>query len=45
MLAGLLGLLPELEIPGLFALIGGIVIVLTVVGYNVWVDRKTVEKS
>jgi len=39
MLAGLLGFLPELEIPGLFALIGGIVIILTVVGYNIWVER------
>ena len=39
MLAGFAGLLPELEIPGLFALIGGIIIILTVVGYNVWVER------
>ena len=45
LLAGILGLLPELEVPGLFALIGGIIIVLTVVGYNVWVERKTVEAS
>jgi len=40
MLAGFAGLLPELEIPGMFALIGGAVIVITVVGYNVWVERK-----
>ena len=39
MLAGILGLLPELEVPGFFALIGGIIIVLTVVGYNIWVER------
>jgi len=39
MLAGLWGILPELEIPGRFALIGGIVIILTVVGYNVWIER------
>jgi len=39
MLAGLWGFLPELEVPGLFALIGGIVIILTVVGYNIWVER------
>jgi len=40
MLAGLWGLLPVLEIPGLFAVAGGIVIILTVVGYNVWIERK-----
>jgi len=39
MLAGLWGILPELEIPGRFALMGGVVIILTVVGYNVWVER------
>jgi len=39
MLAGLWGLLPETEIPGLFALIGGAVILLTVVGYNIWVEK------
>jgi len=39
MLAGIWGILPVLEIPGLFALIGGIVIILTVVGYNIWVER------
>jgi len=40
MLAGLIGLLPEIEIPGRLALLGGIVIILTVVGYNVWVERE-----
>jgi len=45
MLAGVLGLLPELEIPGFFALIGGIVIILTVVGYNVWVERTSVSEN
>jgi hypothetical protein len=45
MLAGLLGFLPELEVPGLFALVGGIVIVVTVVGYNIWVERKTVDAA
>jgi len=40
MLAGLWGFLPELEIPGLFALIGGVIIILTVVGYNIWVERS-----
>jgi drug/metabolite transporter (DMT)-like permease len=39
MLAGIFGLLPELEIPGLFALIGGIIIILTVVAYNIRVER------
>jgi len=39
MLAGIFGLLPELEVPGFFALIGGIVIILTVIGYNIWVER------
>jgi len=43
MLAGIFGLLPELEIPGLFALIGGIVIILTVVGYNIWVERTAIS--
>ena len=38
-LAGLWGILPVLEIPGLFALIGGVIIILTVVGYNIWVER------
>jgi len=40
MLAGLWGLLPVLEIPGVFALVGGVVIIFTVVGYNVWVERS-----
>ncbi|MCL2820863.1 MAG: DMT family transporter [Oscillospiraceae bacterium] len=40
MLAGLLGFLPELEIPGMFALAGGVIILLTVVGYNIWVEKK-----
>jgi len=40
MLAGLLGLLPELEIPGHLAIAGGIIIILTVVGYNVWIERS-----
>ena len=39
MLAGIFGLLSELEVPGFYALIGGIVIILTVVGYNIWVER------
>jgi len=41
MLAGLWGLLPELEIPGVFALIGGCIIILTVIGYNIWVEKVT----
>ena len=41
LLAGLWGILPELEIPGRFALIGGVVIILTVVGYNIWVERSS----
>ena len=45
MLAGLAGLLPELEVPGLFALLGGIVIIVTVVGYNIWVERKATPTS
>jgi drug/metabolite transporter (DMT)-like permease len=40
LLAGILGLLPELEIPGRYALMGGAVIILTVVGYNIWVERS-----
>ena len=44
MLAGLWGLLPELEIPGVFALIGGIIIILTVVGYNIWVEKTAGDK-
>jgi len=45
MLAGLWGLLPELEVPGLLALIGGIIIILTVVGYNIWVERTSDASS
>jgi len=45
MLAGVSGLLQELEIPGLFALIGGLVIILTVVGYNIWVERTAAGES
>jgi len=41
MLAGLAGLLPETEIPGLFALLGGAIILITVIGYNIWVERTT----
>jgi len=40
LLAGLWGILPELEIPGQYALAGGAVIILTVVGYNIWVERS-----
>jgi len=45
LLAGVWGLLPELEIPGRFALIGGVVIILTVVGYNIWVERSKTDTS
>jgi len=38
-LAGMWGILHELEIPGRYAIIGGAVIILTVVGYNIWVER------
>ncbi|MCL2816539.1 MAG: DMT family transporter [Oscillospiraceae bacterium] len=31
------------EIPGPFAVLGGAVIVLTVVGYNIWVEKKKVS--
>jgi len=41
MLAGLSGILTQLEIPGRFALIGGIIIILTVVGYNIREERKS----
>jgi len=44
LLAGLAGLLPETEIPGIFALIGGAIILVTVIGYNIWVER-TVAKE
>jgi len=45
LLAGIFGLLPELEIPGLFALIGGIIIILTVVTYNIRVERTADTNS
>jgi len=45
MLAGLAGLLPELEIPGVFALIGGLIIIITVVGYNIIEERSAGKES
>ena len=33
------------EIPGRFAIFGGIVIVITVVAFNMWEARKTAAKS
>ena len=39
MLAGILGFLPITEIPGVFALIGGVIIILTVVSYNIYIER------
>ena len=33
------------EIPGPFAVVGGIVIVLTVVGYNMWEERQIALKQ
>jgi len=39
MLAGLWGLLPAIEVPGQLAIAGGAVIILTVVGYNIWIER------
>ena len=39
MLAGLAGALPMVETPGRFAVAGGAVIVLTVVSYNIWVEK------
>jgi len=39
-LAGVLALLPETEIPGTFALIGGVIIVCTVVVYNFWESKQ-----
>jgi len=41
-LAGVIGVLPETEIPGLYALLGGVVIILTVVGYNIWIENTSV---
>jgi len=43
-LAGIWGWLPMIETPGRYALIGGVVIVLTIVSYNIWVER-TAEKE
>ena len=45
MLAGLWGILPDLEIPGRFALLGGAIIILTVVGYNLWAERSGAAAS
>jgi len=45
MLAGIWGILPVLEIPGRFALIGGVVIILTVVGYNIWEEKKSPDSG
>jgi len=39
LLAGLWGFLPVIEIPGRFAIMGGIIIVCTVVGYNMYTER------
>ena len=41
MLAGILGWLPEVETPGTYAVAGGVVIVLTVIWYNIHVERQT----
>lgn len=41
LLAGLAGLLPAVEAPGRYAIAGGAVIVLTVVGYNIWVEKHS----
>ena len=43
-LAGVFSLLPETEIPGTFALIGGVIIVCTVVWYN-FRESKQVEQD
>jgi len=43
LLAGLWGFLPAVEAPGRFALIGGAIIVATVVVYNIWVEKHTVR--
>ena len=42
-LAGVLAFLPETEIPGTFALIGGLIIVCTVVGFNFWQSKNPEE--
>jgi len=39
LLAGIWGILPVIEAPGSYALIGGIVIVLTIVCYNIWSEK------
>ena len=39
MLAGFAGLLDVTEIPGLFALVGGAIIICSVVGYSIWEDK------
>ena len=41
LLAGLIGALPQLEVPGLFALCGGAVIIVSVVSYNIWVEKRS----
>ena len=43
-LAGAFALLPETEIPGTFALIGGVIIVCTVVGFNFWQSKNPEEQ-
>jgi len=42
-LAGVFALLPETEIPGAFALLGGVIIVCTVVGFNIWQIKNPSE--
>ena len=44
LLAGIAGVLPVIETPGRFAIAGGAVIVLTVVCYNIWVEKHPAEK-
>ena len=39
LIAGVLGFLPVLEKPGRYAIVGGAVIVLTVVCYNIWLEK------
>ena len=45
MLAGLIGFLPDIETPGIYAIGGGAVIVLTVVSYNIWVEKHPAEQE
>ena len=45
MLAGFAGMLPAIEIPGLFAVMGGAVIILTVICYNVWMEKHPAESE